>query len=204
MPFQVVLLALASIRCNLALKLKVFNFNFPVLLLFRTAIELTGLGDRIKPGPLGLEGFSVAPLLANPSLHQTSPQSWKRAAFSQYPRCMNSTLANQPPFLATRDPCVTDNANKITHMGYSMRTAEWRYAEWPVWKCFGLSGDPNRCADMSAQGAVWAGSADWMVRIIGVAQHNLTHIRAHPCADPHTGFFPALSKIWCRHSDKDG
>ena len=42
-----------------------------------------------------------------------------------------------------------------------MRTSEWRYAEWPAWKCHGIEGDPNRCADMSKPGAVWSGSADW-------------------------------------------
>ena len=70
-------------------------------------------------------------------------------------------MASQPPFLATRDPCVGDNANQVTHMGYSMRTSLWRYAEWPAWKCHGMNGDPNRCADMSKPGATWAGSADW-------------------------------------------
>ena len=31
-------------------------------------------------------------------------------------RCMNSTMAQQPPFLATRDPCVGLRANEVTHM----------------------------------------------------------------------------------------
>ena len=69
---------------------------------------------------------------------------------------MNSTVAQQPPFLATGDPCVSKTSNELTHMGYSMRTTEWRYAEWPAWKCYGIGGDPNRCADMSTPGAVWA------------------------------------------------
>ena len=42
-----------------------------------------------------------------------------------------------------------------------MRTSDWRYAEWPAWKCHGLGGDANWCSDMSAPGAVWSGSADW-------------------------------------------
>ena len=46
-------------------------------------------------------------------------------------------------------------------MGYSMRTSEWRYAEWPAWKCHGLDGDVNQCSNMSTAGAVWSGSADW-------------------------------------------
>eukprot|EP00937_MAST-01D_sp_MAST-1D-sp2_P006715 g6715.t1 len=74
---------------------------------------------------------------------------------------MNSTQARDPPFLATRDPCVGHTANQVTHMGYSMRTSQWRYAEWPAWKCHGRDGDPNWCSDMSAAGAVWSGAADW-------------------------------------------
>ena len=74
---------------------------------------------------------------------------------------MNSSLASEPPFLATRDPCVGFHANQVTHMGYSMRSADWRYAEWPAWKCHGMQGNLDRCADMSKPGAAWAGSADW-------------------------------------------
>jgi hypothetical protein len=84
--------------------------------MYPTALDLTGLGAQLNPS---LEGFSLAPLLKDPSLHERSPSSWKRAAFSQYPRCMNSTLASEPPFLATRDPCVGDHADQVTHMGYS-------------------------------------------------------------------------------------
>jgi hypothetical protein len=123
-----------------------------------TAIQLTGLSAKI---PASLEGISLAPLLSNPALHQTDPLAWKTAAFSQYPRCMNSSMASEPPFLATRDPCVGLHANQVTHMGYTMRTSLWRYAEWPAWKCHGIGGDENRCADMSVVGAVWSGSADW-------------------------------------------
>ena len=46
---------------------------------------------------------------------------------------MNSTQQQAPPYLATRDPCVGHPANQVTHMGYSMRTAEWRYTLWLRW-----------------------------------------------------------------------
>ena len=133
--------------------------------MYPTAVELTGLGARVDTsltGPLRLEGYSVAPLLADPGLHETDEGAWKTAAFSQYPRCMNSTMAAQAPFLATQDPCVGHPANEVTHMGYSMRTSLWRYAEWPAWVCHGADGSPNRCSrGMPAAGAVWSGSADW-------------------------------------------
>jgi arylsulfatase A-like enzyme len=90
--------------------------------MFPTVVELSGLGVQVDVsinGPLALEGYSIAPLLEDPNLHVHSPDAWKRAAFSQYPRCMNSTQATQPPFLATRDPCVGHTANQVTHMGYS-------------------------------------------------------------------------------------
>ena len=38
---------------------------------------------------------------------------WKTAAFSQYPRCMNSTQAAKAPFLATADPCVGHPADQV-------------------------------------------------------------------------------------------
>jgi iduronate 2-sulfatase len=91
--------------------------------IFPTAVELAGLGGQVDvstTGPLALEGHSVAPLLAGggaADLHLRSPGAWKRAAFSQYPRCMNSTDARAAPFLATRDPCVKHTANQVTHMG---------------------------------------------------------------------------------------
>lgn len=44
----------------------------------------------------------------------------------------------------------------------SMRTALWRYAEWPAWVCYGADGNPNSCSDMGSRGAdSWSASADW-------------------------------------------
>lgn len=60
--------------------------------------------------PSGLEGFSLVPLLHNP----TTP--WKTAAFSQYPRGLPKGTKRDAP---------GDHA-----MGYTVRTAQWRYTEW--------------------------------------------------------------------------
>jgi len=76
--------------------------------LFPTLNAMCGL----PPAP-GLEGTSLVPLLENPSA------SVKPAAFSQHPR---------PPY-PDRMP-----GGQPTHMGYSVRTARWRYTEWRNWK----------------------------------------------------------------------
>lgn len=68
--------------------------------LYPTLAELAGL-----PVPSGLEGVSMKPLLADPA------RAWKAAAFSQFPR----------PWMYKDEPQV---------MGYSMRTANYRYTEW--------------------------------------------------------------------------
>ncbi|MBI4581035.1 MAG: sulfatase [Planctomycetes bacterium] len=62
--------------------------------IYPTLCELCGI-----PLPQGLEGTSMAPLLRQPD------QTWKPAAFSQFPRPGNI-------------------------MGYSMRTDRYRYTEW--------------------------------------------------------------------------
>ena len=62
--------------------------------IYPSLCELAGL-----PFTPGLEGKSFVPLLSNPK------QSWKKAAFSQYPRPNNL-------------------------MGYAMRTDRYRYVEW--------------------------------------------------------------------------
>lgn len=76
--------------------------------LFPTLTELCGL----KP-PAGLEGVSLAPVLADPS------KAVKDAAFTQHPR----------PAYYDRTPTGTPDA-----MGYSARTAAGRYTEWREWK----------------------------------------------------------------------
>ncbi len=68
--------------------------------IYPTLADLAGL-----PVPKGLEGISLAPLLDNPA------RSWKKAVFSQFPR----------PWMYTGEPEV---------MGYSVRTAAYRYTEW--------------------------------------------------------------------------
>jgi len=66
--------------------------------IYPTLCELCGLDI-----PEGLEGTSLVPVMDNPN------RSWKKAAFSQYPRFWKSKC-----------------------MGYSMKTDRYRYTEWNI------------------------------------------------------------------------
>ena len=93
--------------------------------LFPTLTDLCGL----KP-PAGLEGKSLAPVLADPT------KSVQNVAFTQHPR----------PAYYDRTPSGVPEA-----MGYSVRTPAGRYTEWRDWKTGKLLGaeyydharDPN-------------------------------------------------------------
>jgi iduronate 2-sulfatase len=75
---------------------------YPTLveLAYPTLVELAGL-----PAPSGLEGTSMVPLLDDPK------RSWKKAAFTQFPR-----------------PAYYKKSFDV--MGYSVRTEEFHYIEW--------------------------------------------------------------------------
>jgi len=68
--------------------------------MYPTIVELAGL-----PVPAGLEGTSMLPLLDDPQ------RSWKKAAFTQFPR---------PPYYK----------GNFDVMGYSIRTEQFHYVEW--------------------------------------------------------------------------
>jgi len=68
--------------------------------MYPTIVELAGL-----PVPSGLEGTSMVPLLDDPQL------SWKKAAFTQFPR---------PAYYK----------KSFNAMGYSARTEQFHYIKW--------------------------------------------------------------------------
>lgn len=74
--------------------------------IYPTLCELTGV-----PLADGLEGTSMAPLLADPA------RAWKAAAFSQYPRPVRASTPHARP--------APDDK-----MGYTIRTDRYRYVEW--------------------------------------------------------------------------
>jgi len=109
---------------------------------FPTLVELAGF----QAPPLdALEGSSLVPVLeagdGDEAVALGLVDERFNASFMQYPRCMNSTDALEPPYLPNRDPCVGVPSNEFTHMGYCVRTLLWRYCEWPEWRCF----DVNAC-----------------------------------------------------------
>ena len=91
-----------------------------------TLADLAGILPQVVATE-ALDGESFAGVVADPSL------AHKAAAYSQYPRCMNSTLAREPPYTPNRDPCVGHQAGEFTHMGLSVRTDLYRYSEWFRW-----------------------------------------------------------------------
>ena len=63
-----------------------------------TLADLAGILPSVAATE-ALDGQSFAAVVRDPLL------AHKPAAFSQYPRCMNSPLKNEAPYTANRDPC---------------------------------------------------------------------------------------------------
>ncbi len=74
------------------------------------------IGDRLWP----IEGTSLVPALKGDNV--------KSAAFSLYPR---KTKDDEPDWY--KNGADHADVEKFTHMGYSVRTNDWRYTEWRMW-----------------------------------------------------------------------
>ncbi len=72
--------------------------------IYPTLVELTGLQTQAK-----LSGKSLLPLLNNVNA------DWKDIAFNQFARPYNAAIGGRQP---------------MSHMGYSVRTNDWRYTSW--------------------------------------------------------------------------
>ncbi|NDV63190.1 sulfatase [Puniceicoccales bacterium CK1056] len=81
--------------------------------IYPTLVNLCSLPDPVQPAGMELQGTSFLPLLEDPK------QPWKKAAFSQYQRYINAN--------GSGDVAIAHNG---TGMGYSIRTARYRYTEW--------------------------------------------------------------------------
>ena len=95
---------------------------------YPTLVELAGLPPPTNVGLVGTpapQGVSLVPALRDPTGTRTTT-TLKPYAFSQYPRCGGSAKLNQ-------GDCLQVPALNFSAMGYSLRTAEWRYTEWKKW-----------------------------------------------------------------------
>eukprot|EP01006_Ploeotia_vitrea_P004687 TRINITY_DN115191_c0_g1_i1.p1 TRINITY_DN115191_c0_g1~~TRINITY_DN115191_c0_g1_i1.p1 ORF type:complete len:546 (+),score=36.72 TRINITY_DN115191_c0_g1_i1:136-1638(+) len=101
--------------------------------LYRTMANLVGLPDPGKQ----IAGNDLSPAFDNPSV------SISDYAYSQYSRC-TCHEAHGPPCRHNKPPappiplwflnnCEFVPRENITFMGYTVRTAEWRYTEWARW-----------------------------------------------------------------------
>eukprot|EP00038_Savillea_parva_P029283 m.70026 g.70026 ORF g.70026 m.70026 type:complete len:545 (+) comp8620_c0_seq1:44-1678(+) len=100
--------------------------------LYKTLADLSGLGAGLVED--GVDGVSLAPVINHPT-HQPVA-SLRLASRSQFPRCFNQTImAQYPSVLAPLDrtDCQDIPRQHFDLMGYSIRTAAWRYTEWRTW-----------------------------------------------------------------------
>eukprot|EP01049_Picozoa_sp_SAG25_P001424 SAG25_NODE_62_length_17948_cov_8.453975_17_plen_406_part_00 len=91
---------------------------------YPTAVALAGLPP--VPTTEGIEGVSLLPVLMAPDL--PAPHN-KTAAFSQFSRCTQFSMWTRPQDWE----CLYIPRENFTHMGYSLRVANWRYTEWRLW-----------------------------------------------------------------------
>ncbi len=83
--------------------------------IYPTLVDLCSLPAPNQPPGQSLQGTTFLPLIEDPA------QPWKKAVFSQFQRTIKDT-----------DPGDTPVNNAGSGMGYSIRTARYRYTEWWV------------------------------------------------------------------------
>merc|ERR1719253_2477941 len=86
---------------------------------YPTAAVLSGL-----PVPPHVDGRVISALFEDTTGEATNITA---AAFSQYPRCP------QPGDVVPHHVCYELPSSNFTYMGFSVRTANWRYTEWRHW-----------------------------------------------------------------------
>ena len=101
---------------------------------------IAGLAGVPLPPSEHFDGLSLLPLLQAVLHDDSNSVAWaKDAAFSQYPKRLR---AGYPAW--EDNGIIHKDRSTFTHMGYSVRTAEWRLTEWvvfngttlrPEWRC---------------------------------------------------------------------
>lgn len=88
--------------------------------IFPTLSTLAGL-----PVPAGVDGIDQSSVVLGGAKRMAAPL--RDAAYHQYPSC------GTPTFNHTRQQCNNVPKHEFDAMGYSVRTAEWRYTIWLMW-----------------------------------------------------------------------
>jgi iduronate 2-sulfatase len=101
---------------------------------YKTVADLAGL----PPPETGVEGTSLAPIVRDPETTEV-----KEYAFSAIPRC--NTTHDQTPWLDKHAEkywlCHHSGRKNYDFMGYTVRSADWRYVEWRSWDGIHLDSD---------------------------------------------------------------
>ena len=105
--------------------------------------ELAGLPPpSVRHGDAPLDGISFAPLFAANQSAATSGQppplqlKFKSHVWAQYPRCPADGDFHDPQNASDlwhRNMCINTPSTGFQWMGYSLRTATWRYNAWFRW-----------------------------------------------------------------------
>eukprot|EP00041_Stephanoeca_diplocostata_P025661 m.677149 g.677149 ORF g.677149 m.677149 type:complete len:547 (-) comp22794_c0_seq3:164-1804(-) len=101
--------------------------------LYRTLADLTGVGQQYVES--GVDGASRSALIV-PDNASTTAAAVANESFarSQFPRCWTAIPENATNLPALdRTDCQDIPKEQFDIMGYSIRTAQWRFTEWRVW-----------------------------------------------------------------------
>ena len=99
---------------------------------FPTVAALAGL-----PIPAGVDGEDQSALFAEPG-SAAAGKTGKVAAYHQYPACGMDVSKG---FNVTRGACNNAEKHTFNYMGYTVRTADWRYTAWFIWQNATLTAD---------------------------------------------------------------
>ena len=98
--------------------------------LYPTLTDLAGLPPPNAEPHLAKDSKSAVALFSDPGV-----AGLRTASFSQYPRCGDAGPAVE------QGSCNIVDKHEFKYMGYSVRTAAWRYTAWMPWVATALSVD---------------------------------------------------------------
>ena len=118
---------------------------------YPTAVDLAG-ADGPPAGETPLDGVSLGWVLRAPSAEaeaalESGGGAGKAAVLSQFGRCPLAADKAHPAWITNTSEmwmnnwCEFVDRSEIPWMGFSMRTAEWRYTEWAAWNGTALRPD---------------------------------------------------------------